>query len=209
MPVDMADMDGLDWSEMAVSIPRRPERAGRARGRKASKATDYGTTPTRLWRTTLDGRVFSAKRHARQGTVLIDQSGSMSLGASDVRELIDGVAAAIVAVYSGDGEVSGELRIVAANGHTVRDRDLESFGYGNQVDGPAVYWLAHQRGPRIWVCDYDLTGNYDHGASEEMYAQVERLMRAYRIRRLDPLVYDDDETGDAAGWINQVRRYFR
>jgi len=147
------DMEGHRWGNIDIEYPARPVvLAQKERGHKAHKATDYGTAPSRMHRLPVDSKVFKSKRHTRQGTVLIDCSGSMDLSAEEIRELIEWAPAAVIAAYAGRGD-RGVIRILAADGKMVNDADLELHYGNNIVDGPAIAWLAQQRGPRVMVTD--------------------------------------------------------
>lgn len=200
MPVDIdeltADMpiateydwrkgDGAStWSKPSLSIPPRPIILTQdEKGRKRSRSTDYGTVPTRMHRAAVDDRVFTARKHKRQGTVLMDMSGSMHISAEEIKALIDHAPAAVIAGYWGRGG-TGVLRILASGGRMVSESNLRPTGHGNEIDGPALAWLARQRAPRIWVCDDKLTGTEDIPVSKDLRAFCDRIIRQSRIRRI-------------------------
>lgn len=138
-----------------MPVARRPDRRGVKR-----RFTDEGCIPVAVHRLTTDGRLFTRRRRREQGgTVLVDYSGSMSLSAEGLREIIDAAPAAKVAVYSGSGR-SGKLVVVADRGRCANAEGLSRarYGGGNVVDGPALRWLAGQAEPRIWVSDGWVTG---------------------------------------------------
>ena len=85
----------------------------------------------------------------------------------------------MIAGYYG-GNQFGQLRILAANGRMVDDQLLRPRWAGNEIDGPAIAWLARQRGPRIWVSDEQMCSVY--GVTPSMKDQVYNLIRQARIR---------------------------
>ena len=168
------------WGVPSVQAPALPTVIrGAAAGRKRTRATDAGVVPTRMFRATVDGKVFAGRKHTRQGTVLVDVSGSMSLSAEQIRDMIMEAPAAVVATYCGGGG-RGVIRIVAAGGRMASAYDLRPEWGGNEIDGPAVAWLARQRGPRIWVTDEGMCSQY--GVTMGMTEQVYALCRQSRIR---------------------------
>lgn len=153
------------WGKPRMDYPSRPVvLVQREHGHKRSRATDYGTVPARMHRMTIDQKVFSSRKHKRQGTVLVDQSGSMYITAAQIRQLIDYAPAVTVAGYWGHGNGTGMIRVLAAGGRMVDDDDLQPDGGMNEIDLPALAWLAAQRGPRVWVCDGHITTSGDHRA---------------------------------------------
>lgn len=106
-----------------------------------------------------DGTCFGHKRKVRGGTLLIDMSGSMGLTATDIREIITMLPAAMIAGYGSKGGKKGMLIVLAREGRMVDlDQAREVIGEANIVDGPALRWLTGQKGPRIWVSDGQVTG---------------------------------------------------
>lgn len=131
-----------------------------------------------------DRAIFRRRGRGTRGSVLIDGSGSMSLGAADLDRLLASARAGlVVAVYSGKGE-EGELRIVAAGARRADTDRLKTPGSGNIVDLPALEWLARQPAPRVWVSDAGVTGIGDR-PSKALRARCLALCRRAGIRRVE------------------------
>jgi hypothetical protein len=160
------------WGDMKIT--RLPMDLYKPCSRIARKRvyTDEGCALRAPYRACIDGRVFTRTYPTPGGTVLIDCSGSMDLSLADIEDIVTTAPASVVAVYSGR-RLSGELTIVARNGRVATREGLaigRSSGSGNIVDGPALKWLATQKGPRIWVSDGFVTGVHDHGSIDLMVA---------------------------------------
>lgn len=175
---------GAGWGEMSIETP--PLVIGMPRGMMAPRrrATDTGAVPRNWHRLNTDGRVFTRnRRRPCGGAVLLDQSGSMSLTADDVQEIIQLYPGVIVAGYAGDHS-RGVLRIIARNGKRAADHDCRIDLGGNTVDGPALRWLAEQPGPRVWISDGGIVGA-DGDQSPGLYADVAAITAAANIKRID------------------------
>jgi hypothetical protein len=166
-----------------------PRQAGKRHGRGRT-FRDEGAMPNAVHRWAVDGRIFKRWRPAPGGTVLVDMSGSMSLSADDLREIVLAAPAATVAIYSGR-QTSGRITIVARLGKVASERDMDraraKSGGGNVIDGPALRWLAGQPGPRVWVSDGYVTGKNDRFAKNlvaEAFAIVKRC-GIHRVGRAD------------------------
>ena len=158
-----------------------PNLRGSARGR--GRATDEGSLPRYMHRWPLDRAIFRRRAHVRGGTVMVDTSGSMSLDAAGIDSiLMASSGAALVAMYSGT-EKAGELRIVARDGHRADPKDLVPFGRGNIIDEPALEWLAHQGGPRLWISDGGVTGVGDT-TSAALQRRCKEIVERAGIRRV-------------------------
>lgn len=161
---DMQSYPGLideddDWGRLTVEEAPLTERL-KANPERKVRATDMGAIPRYMHRITIDQRVFGRrrKRVIFQGTVLIDHSGSMSLSTEQVEEILTRWPAVTIATYSGQGG-SGKLRVIARNGKRAANQYLRRPSGGeNVVDGPALDWLAKQKGPRVWISDGHVTG---------------------------------------------------
>jgi hypothetical protein len=107
-----------------------------------------------------DGHVFSRKVKRNCGTILMDVSGSMDYEREDIRRFSEECPNVTMAAYGSDSAVRGGfLKIIAQDGRVADEETIMNhFGGGNLVDGPALYWLADQKGPRIWVSDGMVTG---------------------------------------------------
>src|SRR5262249_57387194 len=84
--------------------------------------------------------------------VLIDDSGSMHWNEEKFYELVRQIPAGTIAAYSGEGG-TGVLRILAKDGRMVAPELISTPYGGNEVDGPALRWLAQQRGRKGWGSD--------------------------------------------------------
>lgn len=149
----------VPWGGMIIEQPpltqRMPGRFGRQR-----RPMDTGaalTYPSRLWQ---DQKVFGRKLKGRGGSVLIDASGSMSLTARQIWEILENAPGATIAVYSSSqySNDHGVLRILARRGLVVKEEDAHGAGGGNVIDFPALEWLVKQEEPRVWVSDGCVTG---------------------------------------------------
>ena len=132
--------------------------------RKKNRASDEGSVPRYVHRLPIDGKIFARKKRSLGGSVLLDDSGSMSWGLQDIQDIVEAAPASIIAAYAGAGS-RGELVIVAEKGKyaDVNDAKNRPAGGGNYVDLPALEWLAKQPKPRIWVSDaqtYPVEGNF-------------------------------------------------
>jgi hypothetical protein len=161
-----------------------PTPAARGGRRSKGRATCEGSFPRYLHRWTVDRAVFRhVARRVRGGTVLIDTSGSMSLDAAGVDQILTASSgAALIAIYSGSNTV-GELRIVAQGGRRADARDLVPFGRGNIIDEPALAWLAQQPGPRLWISDGGVTGIGD-ATSAKLQEQCREIVQRAGIQRV-------------------------
>ena len=132
--------------------------------KRTSKKSDEGVIPKNIHRLTTDKRIFNRKRKEMGGSLLIDDSGSMSFSADQLDRLIELAPYAEVRVYSGAGGV-GHIKRVAKNGR--RCDDLETHYGANECDGPGLDWLSKQPEPRVWVSDgYAYSSNYEHAIAE-------------------------------------------
>ena len=177
---------GVAVGRMKIARPpltvRQPSvlRAGLSRRRCALE----GTQISRPDRFALDRAIFYRTGRGGGGTVLVDQSGSMSLKAEEVERIVRTAGgAAVVAIYSGKGDV-GELRIVAKGDRRATNEHFKPFGSGNVVDLPALGWLSKQPEPRLWVSDGCVTGVGDQGC-EVILENCHDLAKRARIERVD------------------------
>lgn len=177
---------GLEVGRMKVARPplsvRQPSvlRAGVSRRRCALEGTQI-SRPDRL---ALDRAIFRRRGPGGGGTVLVDTSGSMSLKAEQVEQIVRSAGGcAVVAIYSGKAD-EGELRIVARGDHRASNDHFKPFGSGNIVDLPALEWLSKQPEPRLWVSDGCATGIGDQGC-ETILERCHTLAVRARIKRVD------------------------
>jgi hypothetical protein len=127
-----------------------------------------GAVPKHMERLPFDGQVFERKMRGLGGSVLIDNSGSMSLRDEELELLVKKAPAVTVGAYSGNrggskGTGYGQLTILAAHGRMADLKNLKYSGGLNIVDVQSLEWLAKQQPPRIWVSDGGVTGkDHDH-----------------------------------------------
>ena len=160
-----------------VDLPLMQGRRVRAwRSRPASEGDTLGD----LSRIVSDGAVFAARRRlqARAGTVLIDMSGSMSLGADDVVALVR--EAPLGTVYGATCEPS-QLVVLARGGRYVDAGVLPKCGGANRADAALADWLVKQPAPRVWVTDGLFQGRHAE-TSGEYVARVQAVARKWRVR---------------------------
>ncbi len=177
-----------------VKMPLTQPLKARVRS-KGYRASDAGAVLRYPHRVVTDQQVFRRRVPKPGGSLLIDQSGSMSLSATEIDELIELLPAAIIAGYSGSmsSDGTGDLRIFADKGkrcpsHLLHsypqkhERAGQGFPGGNVIDRDALLWLADQKGPRIWVCDAGVTGVGDEMA-KNIITDCFTLVRKHKIIR--------------------------
>lgn len=172
------------WGDMAIvdDIPMPHRLVGRMKA-PGLVPRDQGAVFKYYQRYTADKAVFAGKIVRDGGaSILIDTSGSMGLTIADVADIISVLPGSIIGTYAG-GSNKGELYIVARNGMWVEKENLTPNYGGNCVDGPALRWLADQKGPRIWVSDGYVTGRND-ASNIELLAEAQGLCLRHRILRL-------------------------
>lgn len=189
---DDSGKDGkVKWGEMKITKAKLTKKLPVHKAGWKSRASAEGSIPLYMHRWPIDQAIFKNRRKEPGGTVLIDVSGSMSLSAQELMEIVEAAPAATIAMYSGAGWV-GELRIIAEKGkmldipRTVRDTGSFKPGMhgGNQIDKPALEWLANQAYPRIWVSDGQVVSP-THGWSSESWGDCKKVLFAGRITRVD------------------------
>jgi hypothetical protein len=153
--------ESLEWGEMEIiEPPRKLKLPGKKRRSQKYRATDAGAVPRYVHRMLIDQQPFARKRMEPAGGVLIDDSGSMGFTMKQISDIVQAAPAVAIAAYSGRGH-KGELVIIAKDG-TWQDQ-VRPDGGGNDVDYPALEWLAEQPEPRIWVTDggvIPISGSY-------------------------------------------------
>jgi hypothetical protein len=143
----------LKWGEMNIVRPPRDLRLPKTKTiRSKYQATDIGASPRYIHRLLTDGQVFARKRREPGGSVLIDDSGSMSWENEEIEDIVEAAPAIDIAAYSAPGPV-GQLMIIAEDGTWADVNKYRPAGSGNVVDFPALEWLATKAEPRIWVTD--------------------------------------------------------
>lgn len=149
--------------------------------------TEAGAVPVAMHRLTSDGRPFRGmkSKEGAAGAVLIDVSGSMRLTPDQVAAIVAVIPAGIIACYSGPF-----LTIIGNRGKCCNEDELAKVMHvrapgSNESDGPALRWLAEQRGPRFWICDGHVTYRGDSYAGPEGQTECLQICLRSRILRVD------------------------
>lgn len=173
------------WGPMEMVRPPLPINLRGKMGR-GKRSDEYGAVPRAMHRLLTDRRVFTTLRRELGGTVLVDMSGSMSLTPEQVEGILRAAPGATVAGYNGNA-VRGWLTLLAEKGRITTPEHCIPRHSGNTVDGPALYWLAAQRHPRIWVSDglvVGATAGGYPGMAKNLLMETMAIVRAGRILRL-------------------------
>lgn len=170
-----------DWGKfLGVDWPIRSRAYRALKRRRKRRFTDEGVLISDPCRDIIDGKVFRTKSHLPSCSVLIDASSSMELTVGELDEIMKLAPGAIIASYSGDGEV-GKVRVLAAKGMMVGQNNLINQNMiRNTIDFPALKWLAAQKGPRIWVSDGRVNG-YGGGVVDSMILETYELCKKNEI----------------------------
>ena len=168
------------WGAMRIETPPLTVRHKTARSQQTVPSSQ-GMRPTHLNRLAT-GEIFGRPvKRAIPDAVLIDQSGSMHWDSDKLAELVSKIPVGIVAGYSGAcGE--GVLRILAKDGRMVKPELVKSPYGGNEVDGPALRWLARQPGRRVWVSDEGVCSDAHEGDDSILMDDCDRVRKAAGIR---------------------------
>lgn len=185
--VSIGDTQGNFAVPIVAKLPLTERIAGRM-GRKRI-ATDIGTNPRRINRMLTDPerRVFDRRARGLGGVVLIDQSGSMSLGTEDLWAIINSAPGCTIIGYShqpGSSEIPN-IWVMAENGKVVKE--VQSGNGGNGVDGPAVLFALSKRKknePFVWVCDGCVTDAHD-ACHTVLNEQCAKLVAKHNIHMVD------------------------
>lgn len=152
------------WETLKVARPPLVRSVVGAIGKKRI-ASPTGRNPRRMSRLLTDPerRIFDRTVRGAGGVLLIDTSGSMSLSADEVKEMVANAPSALVAQYSGGSRIHPNLYVVANKGRMVEK--LPRPNGSNGMDFPALEWAIKQRqrqsSPVIWVSDGGVTGKGD------------------------------------------------
>ncbi len=138
-----------------------------------------------------DGACFGTRIKRIGGTILLDCSGSMRLKFADIQKLLLKTPLATIACYRGTTDsMNGSLAIVACKGQITPESELEGWfrrtDGGNVVDGPALIWLARQKGPLIWISDMLVTGVEDR-RFEVLTIEATLLRKRYGIKNYESI----------------------
>ncbi len=160
--------------------------ARRRRVHRRSQPTTSGVVlryPSRLL-TDSQYRAFGVKQRSSGGVVLVDQSGSMDISATQLEQLLHAAPDALILGYSHRPGDSGQTpnAWVLANAHGVV-QNPPSGNVGNGVDGPALLWALSLRRPGerlVWVSDGQVTDSNDHPC-DTLTLSCASLVRRHRI----------------------------
>ena len=152
-PENPGDMP-VEWGQMQILTPPLTKKFPEHKLQKSrSNARPEGDIPRNMHRFMTDQQIFSSKRRVYGATLLVDDSGSMGFTHDQLEKILELAPASTVATYSGKG-YEGHLKIVAHNGKRVgASEELGTPFGGNEIDMPALDWLAHQPWPRVWISD--------------------------------------------------------
>ena len=122
--------------------------------------------------TTPGVRVFARTvNNGLGGSILIDNSGSMSIPESTLIDFLSKAPALTIGYYNAPNDMAkqGSIYIYAANGYRANfnnlPRDVErTDGGGNVIDYQAMAWLIKQPAPHYFVCDKEFTGDWQNAA---------------------------------------------
>jgi len=175
------------WGDMRIETPQLSVRHKNAASRRTTASTK-GSRIRHLNRM-VTGAIFGRTRQsAPPDAVLIDDSGSMHWDADKFYKLVEQLPVGTIAAYSGEGG-TGVLRILAKDGRMVPPDLIQTPYGGNEVDGPALRWLAQQRGRKVWVSDEGVCS--EHGHAADLKADCDAIVRASGIKVC--LTTDPDE----------------
>lgn len=184
---EMVTLDVSMWGDMEIWRPPRPLLFPARMKSKKWRPTDQGTVFRYPQRWLADQTGFAYKGIKEGGcTMLIDVSGSMSLSQEDILAVMEAMPASLIATYSGRS-TTGKLTIVGEKGRRAEEHNFRTGGGGNTVDGPALRWLAKQKGPRYWISDGYVTGAYSGASDVNLYADAILVCRQAHIMRIDSM----------------------
>lgn len=175
---DGSDGSDAEWGTMEIENP--PLSVVHPTARRRTTPTLCGNRP-QYWNRYPTGEVFGRPRpRGVPDAVLIDQSASMHWDVEQLHELVRRMPVGIIAGYSGSDGV-GVLRILAKDGRMVSPEMVHSPYGGNEVDGPALRWLAAQRGRKVWVSDQGVCAS-GSSSVETLMADCKRTIRQAGIK---------------------------
>lgn len=137
-------------------------------------------------------RVFSNKRKAHGGIVVIDVSGSMPFDTDSLVRILDASMGATVIAYShkrGSTTIPNAT-ILARGGKRVPEVPSSIFRVGNGVDGPVLEYAQSIRKsgePIIWVCDGQVTDGKKDSTHAHLSKQVAQFLRRHRIIQVEDI----------------------
>jgi hypothetical protein len=181
--LDEAESGYQKWGEMEILVLP----FDRKKNTRGSLAVPEGVMMRFPQRYCTDMSLFKRSQGHAWGSLLVDNSGSMSLPIEALHGFLRKVPAANIAVYSGRG-CKGTLTIVALKGLCASDEkilNIKGQG-GNEIDGPALRWLAQQPKPRVWVSDGQVCA-YPNGMTKNLVTDAAKITKAHRILRVPDL----------------------
>ena len=211
---DGEDTDDVQWGRVEFQYPPLPNRLPGYKLNAKPKASDEGAIPMYMHRYAVDKAVFRATRREETGSVLVDVSGSMSMSYEELKAIIAAAPAGIVALYSGAGDHGyiriighrGKWMHMDERSPYIQEmivkwrkegrsenwiaHNVQHFAWrmgmpgGNQIDKPALEWLAEQPLPRIWVSDGQVVST-SHGYSVRSVEDCIRVVKKARINRVN------------------------
>jgi len=165
----------MSEEDLPLSIRSKGEIHARKRAVNSGGAVRY---PARLL-TDSERRIFSTKKRAKGGIVVIDISGSMDLPSEDLDRILNHAPNATVFAYSHKPrDTTGKpnaFMLVKGGKRVAPDRLPDLSNVGNGVDAPALDYALHiQRGnePVIWVCDGQTTDANDRPYGADIVARM-------------------------------------
>ena len=182
----------VPWAELDGPLAPPLTKNYNARKLGAShRATDSGAILRNLHRLPVDGAIFSTRKKIVGGALLLDASGSMDIQSQAIEKFLESVPHGIVAIYAGmKSRNRGTLAIIAKAGRMLDAEEIErlrnKIGRHNLVDGPALRWLAKQKGKKVWVSDGVVTGS-EEKVGENLPLECDQICRAARIERFDAI----------------------
>ena len=173
----------IGWANMEIVRPPLVKKLPTWKLQRRNAPTDEGTIPTYMHRFAVDQRVFRRTTRDYGASILIDDSGSMGFSTEELDQLIEQVPGLIVAAYAGS-RMEGRLKILAEGGKRVAASELKVGYGGNEVDLPALEWLAKQPAPRIWVSDGQVVSP-THGFTPQVALVCYKFAAANKINRAE------------------------
>jgi len=163
---------GHDWGDAEVPLLKFPmqdnPRLAEVRDRRY---TESGVHPLGMHRIGIDRKVFLTKKKRPQakdvGSIAIDVSGSMHWSIDMFKRVMEMMPRANVIAYNSAGGKSRFI-LLAKDGKILTEESITKawgkFGGGNGCDIQALWWLASNPEPRIWVSDGGICSDTDNGA---------------------------------------------
>lgn len=171
------------WGSLEHIVPSMPRSVAPIL-RKKRYTKSYVGVPRYHSRVFSDMRIGALKKRLKGMSILIDMSGSMAMTDESILAMLDLHPGSTIAGYSGSGS-RGYLLHMAENGRMAEYEDVvhhrHRMGGGNIVDGPALYWLADQPEPRVWISDQFVTGIGDNHA-DNLVKECQMLSKLANIK---------------------------